>query len=173
MKKFILSLLFGITILFSTSSCVTGAYGQDVVISGSNGDVDVSVVVRYGTPYYFEGSILYYLYDGWYYYPYLHNNYYYHYRYSRPLPPPRPGHRFVPRYNDRPHFKHHRNDRPTRRSSTYVREQHRGHNPSVGHRPNNNIQRGNISRPTTQMRGGGSTRGGSVQHGGGRFGGRR
>lgn len=200
MKKFILSLLFGITILFSTSSCVTGAYAQDVVISGSNGDVDVSVVVRYGTPYYFEGSILYYLYDGWYYYPYLHNNYYYYYRYSRPLPSPRPGHRFVPRYNDRPHFKHHRDYRPTRRSSTYATEHHsNGHKPNVGHRPNTNPPRGNVgrpstpnrgnstigrpstpsrsggsmSRPTPQIRGGSSTHGGGAQHGGGHFGGRR
>lgn len=152
MKKLFLGLLLGITVLFTTNSCITGAYAQDVVITETNGDVDVSLVIRYGTPYYFEGSLLYYLYDGWYYYPYLHNNYYYYYRYVRPLPPPRPGHRFVPRYDDRPHFRHHKDNRPFR-SSTYSTQRPRGNNPSVNHRPNNNvIPRGGINRPSTPNR---------------------
>jgi len=158
MKKFILSLLFGIGILFSMGSCA--AYAQDVVITSDGEDVDVSLVIRYGTPYYYEGSLLYYLYDGWYYYPYLRGDYYYYYRYSRPLPPPRPGHRFVPGRHDRPHFRRH-DDRRIERSSTYRQDRH--HEPNRGriesrptqprnnggiNRPNNNVPRVNTVRPS-------------------------
>ena len=54
MKKFILSIIFGIGVLFSFSSCVTSAYAY------GTDDVDVNVVVRYGTPYYYGGSLAYY-----------------------------------------------------------------------------------------------------------------
>ena len=47
---------------------------------------DPAVIVRYGTPYYYGGSLSYYYYNGMYYYPY--NGYYY--PYNKPLPP-RPG----------------------------------------------------------------------------------
>ena len=200
MKNFILSLVLGITLVLSTSSCISGAYAQEVTVSDSYGDVDVNLVIRYGTPFYFEGSILYYLYDGWYYYPYLHNSYYYYYRYSRPLPLPRHGHHFVPGYNDRPHFRHHRDYRPNRRDT--FRPHHgverrpvtpprrgfdRPHTPNRGsgtiHRPNTPMRSnsGTMHAPTPhrsapQIRGGASTPshgGGSAPHGGGRFGGRR
>jgi hypothetical protein len=106
MKKFILSLLFGIVISFSLSSCITDSYAQDVIITDGASDVDFSIIVRYGTPYYYESSLLYYLYNGWYYYPYVRNNHYYYRRYSRPLPPPKPRHHGAeprPHHNDRPH----------------------------------------------------------------------
>ena len=103
MKKFLLSLIFGIGVMCSMSSCVTPAYSQDVVITESDGNVDISYVIRYGTPYYFEGSLLYYLYNGWYYYPYYMNNRWYYYRYERPFDVYR-GYRFHPQPNHRPYF---------------------------------------------------------------------
>ena len=103
MKKFILSLIFGACALFSMSSCVTSAYGQDVIISETDGDIDIDVVIRYGTPYYFEGSLLYYIYNGWYYYPYYHMNDVYFYRYNRPFRVYH-GYRFVPQPSHRPVF---------------------------------------------------------------------
>lgn len=103
MKRFLLGLVFGLGVMFSMSSCVTPAYSQDVVITESDGSVDISYVIRYGTPYYFEGSLLYYLYDGWYYYPYYMNNRWYYYRYDRPFATYH-GYRFRPHPNHRPHF---------------------------------------------------------------------
>lgn len=202
MKKIFLSLIFSIGILFSMSSCISSTYAQDVIVEDDGVGVSMGVVVRYGTPYYFEGSILYYLYNGWYYYPYLTGNGYYLYRYSRPLPPPRHGYRFEPRPGDRPHITH----RPygSMRSSTrHVERQPavRGERPQTrprgfGNQPRTNPQpqqRGNVSRPATpqvrnngggnisrpapQVRGGGSapsSRGGAPSSGGrGGFGGRR
>lgn len=161
MKKFILSLIFGISVLFSLSSCVTSAYAQDVVISNDGDNVDVSFVIRYGTPYYINGSLQYYLYNGWYYYPYYYNNHYYYYRYSRPLPPPRHGHRFTPGRYDRPYFRHHVNHRPMR-SSTYSTHRFGNHTARPTH-----TQMGAFGRPTPHMRGN------AAPHGNGRFGGRR
>jgi len=93
MKKLILFFVFGIGIMFSMSSCMTPAYGQDVVISSSPTDnVDINVVIEYGTPYYYNGSLWYYELNGLCYYPYIRNGRYYFHRYSRPLPPPRHGH---------------------------------------------------------------------------------
>lgn len=191
MKRMVLNLLLGFSILFSASSCVTDAYAQDVVISETGGNVDISLVIRYGTPCYFEGSILYYLYDGWYYYPYLYNNYYYYYRYARPLP----YHRFTPGYYDRPYFRYHREHKHhynhhrgygSTRSSTFHHHPN-GHNPNLNnHHPHNrqgstfgrqggtfsqprpNRSSGGTSRPTPQVRGGSG-----IQHGNGHFGGRR
>ena len=85
MKKFILSIIFGIGILFSMSSCAVSTYAQDEIYYDV--DDDISIVIRYGTPYYFEGSILYYSYNGWYYYPYYRDRILYYHRYQRPIPP--------------------------------------------------------------------------------------
>lgn len=188
MKKFILSIIFGIGILFSMSSCAVSTYAQDEIYYDV--DDDISIVIRYGTPYYFEGSILYYSYNGWYYYPYYLNNSYYYYRYSRPLPPPRHGHRFVPRHGDRPHYYggHHHNhhfDRHHGNDRGHIDSGHIHHNggiqngrPNIGgsrnhgfNRPNNGGVRpsvrprfngGNRGSVSPRMNGGGSMR----SHGG-------
>lgn len=172
MKKFILALILGIVSLVSFNSCVTEAYAQDVEVSTD----DFSIVVRYGTPYYYDGSILYYMYNGWYYYPYVLNNRYYYHRYSRPL-----------------HYYNHRyinNSRVYRRSSTYYHHRphiHRGgdvhHRGGViNHRPNINNHRPNINHGPSINRGGARPHfnGGSINrghmnghHGGGRPGNRR
>ena len=116
MKKFLFGLVICIGVMCSMSSCVTPAYSQDVVITESDGNVDISYVIRYGTPYYFEGSLLYYLYNGWYYYPYYMNNRWYYYRYDRPFATYR-GYRFHPQPGNRPHFdgiRHHGKVAPPR-----------------------------------------------------------
>ena len=185
MKKFILSLLFGIGISCSLSSCITDAYAQDVIITDGVSDVDFSIVVRYGTPYYYDGSLLYYLYNGWYYYPYVRNNHYYYHRYSRPLPPPQPRHRGVeprPHHNDRPHVN---NGNRSFGSSTRITP------PPANNRNNGGVSRsgGVNNRPIQQIQpqmsggnrapqvrsGGGSPapRGGSQGGGNRAFGGRR
>ncbi len=85
---------------FSLASCF-GTYGEvryhstddqyEVTSAGPN--VDYEIVVRYGTPYYYQGDLIYYLYNGMYYYPYYYNNYWY-FRTYRVLPyPSRPWYR--------------------------------------------------------------------------------
>lgn len=172
MKKIILSLVFGVIAMLSMNSCITPAYSQDVAVSESNGEVNVDLIIRYGTPYYFEGSLLYYLYDSWYYYPYRYNNMWYYYRYSRPFPVHH-GYRFTPYPNHRPYHI----DRGLRRPS--------GNNSYRGFGGNRNWQHnGRVSsynRPTSRPNIGnrGISHGGSHAqrpHNGGHgrgFGGRR
>ena len=108
MKKVLLSLVIGIVTMLSLNSCAVSAYSQEPVsaydyeYSYNGGNSDISVVIRYGTPYYFENTILYYLYNGWYYYPYYYGGHYYYYRYRTPFPV-RPGYRFAPRHHERPY----------------------------------------------------------------------
>lgn len=133
MKKFILSIIFGIGVLFSFSSCVTSAYAY------GTDDVDVNVVVRYGTPYYYGGSLAYYVYDGWYYYPYYVGGHRFYHRYHRPLPYHRP------HYSPRSYRQH--------MSSTYrPHARHNGGN--IGHWPSSRPNFGG-HRPSGGHRGGG------------------
>lgn len=87
MKK-IIGILAALMMCFTLSSCVTAAQAQ--VDGAYDDDVDISVVVTYGTPYYnTEGLLLYYIYRDMFYYPYYYHNRYYLHRYHRPLPPER------------------------------------------------------------------------------------
>lgn len=153
MKK-IIGILVSLMLCFTLTSCVTTATAQ---IDDMYDDVDISVVVTYGTPFYnTDGLIIYYLYRDMFYYPYFYRDRYYLHRYHRPLPPERLRmYRPVPRDFYRPN-------------------PHRGHRPHI--RPNNpprrgdvrpsqpntrpNINRGIGSRPTTPNinRGGGNVR---------------
>lgn len=45
------------------------------------------VVIKYGTPYYYDNNLTYYHYNGWYYYPYYRDRVLYYHRYERPIPP--------------------------------------------------------------------------------------
>ena len=47
----------------------------------------VDVVVRYGTPYYYDNILTYYRYNGWYYYPYYRGRTMYYHRFDRPVRP--------------------------------------------------------------------------------------
>ena len=162
MKKTILFIVFAICAMLTFSSCVSPAYAQGVEVTECDGNVDINVIVRYGTPYYYEGSLIYYLYDGFYYYPRLIDNHWRYYRYARPLPPPRHHYHsgyYSGRYN--PH-----------RSSTY--KNYPGHrNGGNLHHPNRHFGGSMNHHPRPS---GGGMQGGhhpSGSHGGSRMGGRR
>lgn len=137
MKK-IIGILAALMMCFTLNSCVTSAQAQ---IDDMYDDVDISVVVTYGTPYYdTEGLLLYFIYRDMYYYPYYHHNRYYLHRYSRPLPPPIIRERYKPVPMDA--FKRHH--KPN------VRHDNRPPRPNRNIRPNNNHQpRPNVNRPNT------------------------
>jgi len=124
MKKYFYIFIISLVMAFSFSSCEV-AYGyattQDDIYYEAQADmvrsdVDFNIVIRYGTPYYYEGSLLYYFYDGLYYYPFYYDNYWYVRAYRRPFTylgyrpyfrPHRYDYRFAPGYYrgfDRPHY---------------------------------------------------------------------
>lgn len=152
MKK-ITGFLMGLAMLFSLSSCVTAVHAQDDTYF--DGEADVSVIVTYGTPYIVNGMIEYYLYKGWYYYPYWTNDSYYFHRYRRPLPPehfhswyrpiprhyhhPRPDVHRRPPHHNRPDVHHRphgsRPSQPSRRPSNNIGTHVEGHHGNMGGRP--------------------------------------
>lgn len=103
LKLFILGLIMS----FSFTACTVSGYAttQDDIYVESSADIvrsniDYNIVFRFGTPYYYEGRLLYYLYEGLYYYPYLYDNYWYMRVYRRPF-----NHLYY-----RPYFRPHRYD---------------------------------------------------------------
>ena len=96
MKKYLTILFIGLICMLCTS-CVTSTYAETSVC-----DEDIQIVIRYGTPYYYGSTLAYYIYDGYYFYPYRYNNSWRFHRYSKPLPPPRYHHRRppLPHYNN-------------------------------------------------------------------------
>ena len=85
--KYFLIMLFAV-ISFSactTTFASTQQYDDDTYTTVST-TVDFSTIVMYGTPYYIDNVLSYYLYKGIYYYPYRYNNYWYFYpsHYMRP-----------------------------------------------------------------------------------------
>ena len=155
MKK-IISILITLLMCVSLSSCIATMQAQNDDVYDD--DVDINVVVTYGTPYYnSSGLLLYYLYRDYYYYPFYYNNRYYFHRYHRPLPPSRMNryrYRPVPRdfYRHRPPHRYHVT--PPNRSTYHIRP-NSNYRPNIGnHRYNNrNIGRQQIHR--TQPRNGG------------------
>jgi len=102
-KILLLSLLMLVT--FSSCEVYTTATTQDDIYTETSADIvrsniDFNLVVRYGTPYYMNGELLYYLYNGLYYYPFYYNNYWYVRTYRRP---------FL-HFDRRPYFRPHRHD---------------------------------------------------------------
>ena len=92
MKRLIISLLGLVCLSLSLESCETSyasvGYGSSDNYYASNIDnVDVSVIVRYGTPYYYNGYLNYYCYRGLYYYPFYYNNLWYLRPYYKPFRP--------------------------------------------------------------------------------------
>lgn len=84
-KKLLFACLFAIS--FSFTSCAISSE-QDGIYVGTEyrtrSYVDFDIIVRYGTPYYLNGTLQYYTYNGLYYYPFYHNNYWYVRVYQRP-----------------------------------------------------------------------------------------
>ena len=175
MKK-IIGILAALMMYLTLSSCVTAAQAQVDGVYDDN--VDISVVVNYGTPYYnVDGLILYYIYRDMYYYPYYYHNRYYLHRYHRPLPLDRMRiYRPVPRdfYRHEPPRRYHVT--PPNRSTQHMRPNtHPNHprpngnvRPNGGTRPNDSG--GRFNRPMTPRSSTRATVGGGNR---GRFGGRR
>ena len=86
MKK-IISFLIGLTLCLLLNSCMTAQAQVDDAYDVTYGhEVNFTLVISNGIPYYnADGLLLYYLYDGWYYYPYYYNSMYYFHRYRKPL----------------------------------------------------------------------------------------
>ena len=141
MKKIIIIIL-GLVMCISLTSCVTTAYAQ------TDDDVDVNVVVTYGTPCYdINGLLLYYFYRDLYYYPYYYSNRWYFRHYARPLP--RGSYRPVPRdfHRHRPHVTPHRPHMGGNRGFG-------NHRPNMGsHKPNGGHMRPSTPRSSTRPSG--------------------
>jgi len=133
MKKIIFILFMLFSTLALTTSCISTAFAYE------DGDVDIDVVVRYGSPYYVNGTIAYYSYNGWYYYPYYVNNTVYYYRYSRPYMYFNPAHMSHYRFDNMDYRRHHSYDN---RRNYFDR-----HRNNINPRRNDNFrQGGNIYR---------------------------
>jgi len=127
-------LIIGLMMIFSLSSCETYTYAttQDDIYTETEVDVvrsnvSFDIIMRYGTPYYRNGSLLYYLYRDIYYYPFYYNNYWYVRAYRRPFT----------HFDRRPYFRPHRYDYRFRPGH------HRGFNrpdrPIIKHRHHNRV----------------------------------
>lgn len=149
MKK-IIGILTALMMCFTLNSCVTSAQAQ--IDDMYDDDVNISLIITYGTPYYdTEGLLLYYIYRDMFYYPYYYHNRYYFHRYSRPLPPQVYRERYRPIPRDA--FRHHRpnvrhNNRPPRPNRDVRPSRNNQPRPNVN-RPNNN---GNVRPNTNQPR---------------------
>ncbi len=145
--KFLSVIFISLITLNSLSSCETtyAATTTDDMYSTSYYDdaVTVNIIMEYGTPYYIDGILQYYLYRNLYYYPYYYNNVMYFRSFYRPLPPRH-------HYNfGRPHrgdlrFGHHRPDghRPNGHNPGHRPE----HKPNPGHNPGHSNHNPNIDR---------------------------
>lgn len=134
--------------MLSLSSCETTTYAtaqtdiyDDYEQYEVRSTVGFDVIIRYGTPYFYRGDILYYFYDGIYYYPYWYNDYWYVKAYTRPFNHLRYKPYFRPSYRDyrfRPGI-----------YRGYNRPHYKPHN----HRPNNHIHKPYSSRPNNGIHG--------------------
>ena len=147
MKK-IIGILTALIMCITLNSCAVTTQADDMY-----DDVDISLIITYGTPYYdTEGLLLYYIYRDMFYYPYYYHNRYYFHRYSRPLPT----HVYRERYRPVPRdaFRHHS---PNVRHSNHPPKPHRDARPNRNHQPRPNvIPNTNQSRPTPNINRGGN-----------------
>lgn len=136
MKKYILNILSTICIslmtLGSLSSCET-TYASTITYDDmyyENDYASIDIILTYGTPYYLDGVLQYYIYRNLYYYPFYYNDIMYFRSFYRPLPP---RHHYV---FGRPHrgdvgFGHHRGHRPPH-NGNHGRPGHGNHQPGHG-----------------------------------------
>lgn len=175
MKKKLFMFLISLFMIMSLNSCDVYTYAttqDDIYIETQadvvKSDVDFNVIIRYGTPYYYNGALLYYLYNDLYYYPFYYNNYWYVRAYRRPFDhlhyrpyfrPHRYDYKFSPghyRGFDRPNRPEQRyRHNPNMRRPDYYPRQPR---PDVGNRRpdqpkinGNSTQRPSQTRPNTRL----------------------
>ena len=127
MKRLILNIVIGLSVLISFSSCITGAYAQENEI----GNDDAKMIITYGTPYFYDGALIYYNYNNLYYYPYILNGRTHYRAYPRPLPHHRHVHHAVPIHHGG-HW-----HRPPIMNPDRIPPRSHGHS-SMGNRPMNN-----------------------------------
>jgi hypothetical protein len=140
MKKLFIFLV-SIGMALSLTSCVSTAYAQtdEVYTTTSDDNVNVEVVISYGVPVFDDaGFVMYYLYKGWYYYPYWITDRYYFHVYRHPLgmdyyrrwyrPVPRDFYKHKPTVGHRFHTAPHHS---IQRGGYTVRQQH--HSAHGGH----------------------------------------
>ena len=168
MKKIFYTLCLMMICMTFSSCVVTETYASDdyqvgVTESVSEAETDISIVIRLGTPYYYNGSLIYYLYKGWYYYPYYYRDYWY----WRPSLRCHPyGWRYRPSHSDyrwhrgNPHRfdrrPHNHSTRPYHNGFTHNfgnRPQHRGNPHNFGTRPQHNGSTHNFGNNKPQHRG--------------------
>ncbi len=142
MKKLVMFFI-GLLMCISFTSCSISTYATtqddmyiDAEIDVVKSDVDYNVVIRYGTPYYYNGNILYYIYNNLYYYPYFYNDYWYFRVYRRPF--------VYTHYH--PYFRPHRYDYRFNRG---YRQPHNWYRYTPGHRTIPNTYSPNRTRPNT------------------------
>lgn len=107
MKRKLLTFLVALFMMFTITSCDVYTYAttQDDIYVESDVDVvrsnvSFDVIIQYGTPYYRDDILLYYLYRDIYYYPFYYNNYWYVRAYRKPFT----------HFDHRPYFRPHRYD---------------------------------------------------------------
>ena len=147
MKRKLLTVLTTLIMLFSLNSCNVYTYPtaqEDIYVETQanvvRSNVDFNVVMHYGTPYYYNGSILYYTYKDLYYYPFYYNNYWYvrayrmpfnHLRYRPYFRPHRYDYRFVPGFHkgfDRHNANRHNNRFHNRKTDVIQNKSNKGYN---------------------------------------------
>ena len=134
--------------MFTISSCDVYTYAttQDDIYTETSVDivrsnVSFDVIIQYGTPYYRDGVLLYYLYRDIYYYPFYYNNYWYVRAYRRPFT----------HFDHQPYFRPHKYD--YRFSPGHYRGFDRPDRPAPNYRHNPNMRRpGNHPRPNVDRR---------------------
>lgn len=143
--------------MFSLNSCETYTYAttQDDIHVEAEADVvrsnvSFDVIIQYGTPFYRDGVLLYYLYRDIYYYPFYYNNYWYVRAYRRPFN----------HFDTRPYFRPHKYD--YRFSPGHYRGFDRPNRPKPNYRHNPNMRRPDYPprqpRPDVRGRGNGQPR---------------
>lgn len=136
MKKYLIILFSMAFLSLGFSSCETTYTGIDSNQEALLDNIDINLIVRNGTPYYYNGFLNYYYYGGLYYYPIYYNNYWYFRAYHRPF---RRG--YFPachNWRPRPHWRGYRGfGRPDRYGRVY--RPNSNHRPNV--RPNNGSRR--------------------------------
>jgi hypothetical protein len=161
MKKYLYILFIGLmmSLSLSLSSCEVYSHAttmDDIYYEAQadmvRSDVDFNIVIRYGTPYYYEGTLLYYLYNGLYYYPFYYDDYWYVRVYRRPFDylgyrpyfrPHRYDYRFEPGHHrgfDRPPVRPHGNRFG---QGSHQPRPHHDARPGNGNRPQPGVRPGN------------------------------
>lgn len=137
MKKYLMILLSVLFLSLGLSSCDTTYAGVDSNQEALLDNIDINLIVRNGTPYYYNGYLNYYYYRGLYYYPIYYNNYWYFRAYHRPF---RRG--YLPSYHNwrpREHWRGYQGfGRPDRYGRVYrPNPNYRNYNHRPNVRPNN------------------------------------